>query len=216
MLALVKDLVGWRRRLKPASVAPFTTFYPDFPQDFTAPRDIQQRIREVSPLAELVYFGWGRFYLVRYKPHRELIAGAERRLGEARRLLSKWELGTEYKSNPGAFRRLYGRYLFWRLATMGARPIADYPRTFIRTFGFDAIVTDFRFMEWMVRHTKDSAIDGLLNGEQDAAREAARQDLADIYKAKDAYRYLSARTHGVTRIELPHHRSGFTTQRKIG
>lgn len=215
MLELLKGLVQWRRP-RPAPTAPFHTFYPDFPQDFTAPVDVQRQIREVSPLAELVYFGWGRFYLVRYKPHRELIAGAQRRLAESRRLLNAWEVGTKYKSNPGAFRRLYGRYLFWRLATMGARPIADYPRTFIRQNGFAAIVTDFRYMEWMVRHTKDTAIDGLLNGEKDAEREVARQDLADVYRAKDGYRYLTGRSHAVTRVELPHHRSGFTTQRKIG
>lgn len=198
------------------------SFFPEFPQDYTAPVDVQRQLREVAPDVELLYMGWGRWYLMRYKPNRDLKATAAQRLGEANRLLYEWETGTKYKTNPGAFRRLYGRQVFWKAATMGARPIAEYPRSFIRAQGFAGIVSDLRFMEYMLRtipQYDQDHIDEVVSADKEAERAAAAADLASPYRAMDAYRYVTTRTHSVTRHDNPHKRrarSGFTTVRTLG
>lgn len=193
--------------------------FPDFPRLYDAPPDVLRRIREVAPDVDLLYLGWGRWYLVRYKPHREHRERARRRLPECLRLLHEWETSTKYKANPGAFRRLYGRYLFWRMVELGARPIAEYDTRFVRTFGLEAIPDDLRQMEYHLRHTSDQAALEAINGPKEREQALAHAQLADPDRARDAWRFLFTRTHGVTRYDDPDRRrtrSGFTTVAAIG
>lgn len=203
-----------------ASGARVPTLFPDFPQLYEPPQDILRQLREESALVDLLYFGWGRWYLVRFKPDRRHLESGARRIREAQRMLAVWETNQHWKANPGAFKRLYGRYLLWLVVCQGGRPIGDaYDRTFIRTKGFEAIVTDFRYMEWMLRHTTTNEVTTALTADQDRGEIEARAAFADEYAAKDVCDYLNIRTHGVTRYDDPERRrqkSGSTTIAAIG
>lgn len=195
------------------------TLFPDFPQLFDAPQDVLRSIRDISPDVDLLYMGWGKWYLVRLKPNRLHAESAMRRIREAFRLLGEWEKGPKYKANPGAFRRIYGRYIYWLMVEMGARPIAEYDQTFIRCYGIEAIPDDLRVMEWMLRNTSDTETLRLANYAQEQGQADAKAAFADYHAAKDVCDYLNKRTHGVTRYDDPERRrgrSGFTTVAAIG
>lgn len=187
-----------------------TTHFPAFPHLYDPPGETVRLLREIDPAADLLYFGWGTWYLVRHRPNREHIAGACRALVSGVRLLEEWRTGTTYKANPGAFRRLYGRYLFWTAVRLGARPVASYDKKFIRRQGFPGIVDDFRRMEWMIRHTSDAAVLDLLSADHDTAAAAARAELTDEYAAVTMAEHLSRAPHSVTSHAPEHGRSGFT------
>lgn len=217
--ALISRVWSWFAVQRDDDRARPETWFPDFPHIYLAPVDVLRGLRAVDSNADLVYMGWGRWYLVRRKPNRRHRETAARRIREALRILGDWETGTTYKANPGAFRRLYGRYLFWLLVYQGARPIAEYETRFLRTFGPGAIVDDFRLMEWTLNHTSDAEVERLLNKEKDDAQADAVKQLADPDRAKGAWRYLFTKTHGVTRYDDPRRdprRSGFTTVAVIG
>jgi hypothetical protein len=204
--------------------------FPEFPALYDPPADVLRCVREIDSAADLLYFGWGKWYLVRFKPNREHIARAHRALaGQVDQrgvrqpgvieLLERWRTGSRFKANPGAFRRLYGRYLFWTLVRMGGRPIAEYDVRFIRVLGFEGIVDDFRCMEWMARNLSDQQVEAALNAEKDTASAEANAQMTDEGRGRDAWRYLFTRTHAATRYDNPErrrHRSGFTTVATIG
>jgi hypothetical protein len=209
-----------RLRRHNASGGSIPTLFPEFPHDVHPPQDVLRRIREEDPNVDLLYFGWGKWYLVRFKPNREHLETGAERIREAKRMLRKWETDQLWKTNPGAFRRLYGRYLYWLVVCQGGRPIAEYTRReFIELGGFSGIISDLRCMLWMQRHTSDNTVHRELVREQDEALEAARNEFADEYAAKDVCDYLNKRTHSVTRHDNPETartRSGFTTIAAIG
>lgn len=192
---------------------------PDYPRDLEAPRVIVAQLQLVDRSADLLYLGWGRWLLVAMKPDARHTATGARIRRNAHRLLELWATNPKFKANPGAFRRLYGRYLYGVCTAAGARPISDYPASFVRRYGLEAIVTDFRRMDWMFRTVTDTELfdDNHPMGlgyAKEQARLEADADLRSEYRHMHAWRYLSRLTHGVTRYdnpETPRHRSGFTT-----
>lgn len=186
-----------------------------------APADVIARIRETDPTAELLYFGWGKWYLVRYRPNRMWQHKAMPRIKDALRLLQQWQDLPRYRANPGAFRRLYARLLFWQMVYQGGRPVAEYSAKEVRAHGLEYIADDFRRMEWMLRNlvANDYQLDEQLNGEKDRAAQLARDEFKNLDRAKDAWKYLFTLSHSVSRHddpERPRHRSGFTTVAAIG
>lgn len=183
--------------------------FPSFPQVFDPPVDVVRLLRLVDPAADLLYMGWGTWYLVRFRPNREHIATAIRALyghtdpsgahvRGAVELLDLWRTLPRLKANPGAFRRLYRRFLFWHAVRLGARPVAEYDRAFIRTQGFAGIVADFQRAEWMVRHTSDGDVIRLVNQEKDDARDAAQAELRDEYTALSMVDHLTRNPRSIT------------------
>lgn len=157
--------------------------FPAFPSLFDPPVDIVRLLRDVDPAADLLYFGWGKWSLVRLKPNRLHIQSATRALSSGVRMLDEWRHNQTWKANPGAFRRLYGRYLYWTAVRLGARPVAEYTRREIRAHGLEYIVDDFRRMEWMYRraaHIDDAAgVDVLFNRDYNDGVASSRAALAD-------------------------------------
>jgi hypothetical protein len=202
---------------------PIRTLFPHYRHDFDAPPEILEQLRVVDPRADLLYLGWGKWLLVVIRPDREHMAAAYRRLDSARRILRLWEANPLYRANPGAFRVLYQRYLYWLAASQGARPIGEYPAAFIRRFGFEAVVLDFRRADWLYRTVTDNQLfdDNDPHGldfEKARARDEADADLRSEHRALDGYRYLVGRTHAVTRVDDPEkrrQRSGFSLTRSI-
>jgi hypothetical protein len=208
-----------RLRRERASGGSIPTLFPEFPADVHPPQDVLRRIREEDAGVDLLYFGWGKWALIRLKPNREHLETGARRIREAKRMLRQWETDQGWKANPGAFRRLYGRYLYWLVVCQGGRPIAEYTAREMHEHGFSGVISDLRCMLWMQRHTSDDHVLRELNREKDEALEAARAEFADEYAAKDVCDYLNKRTHTVTRHDNPEkrrHRSGFTTVATIG
>lgn len=202
-----------------SSGARIPTLFPEYPRDVEAPQDILRDIRAIDPDIDLLYLGWGKWALVRLKPNRVHIETGARRIRDAKQRLRIWETHQGWKANPGAFQRLYGRYLYWLMVCQGGRPIAQYSRTEFKALGFRGIVDDLRCMLWMQRNTTDGETLRLMNKEKDDAIEAAQAAFADEYAAKDVCDYLNKRTHSVTRHDNPEtrrHRSGFTTIAAIG
>jgi hypothetical protein len=223
MLRRIIDFV--RGRLARSSGDVERSYLRNYPHDFDAPSEILLGLRRVDATADLLYLGWGQWMLVSVRPNSEMIQKGVRRLAEARRLLHRWETDPALKQNPGAFRRLYRRYLYWLAVSQGARPIGKYEAAFVRRFGLEAIVTDFRRMDWMHRMATEQAVfdEGNaqygLDYEKARARRDAHAELRDEYKHLDAFRYLTTTSHSTTRHDDPEkrrHRSGFTTVATIG
>jgi hypothetical protein len=192
--------------------------------DYDAPADILRRLRETDPTADLLYLGWGKWLLVSVRPNSAMMATGRRRLAAAARLLQRWDTDPKLKQNPGAFRRLYQRWLYWLAVSQGARPICDYERKFVKRYGLEAIVQDFRCMDWMHRTARENDVFDDNNAqfglgyEREKARREAGDELRSEYRHMDAWRYLAVQSHGVTRHddpEKPRHRSGFTTVARI-
>lgn len=223
MFRWLLDRVRTRRQRVPGMVA--RSHLPYYRHDFEAPRAILEALRHEDSTADLLYLGWGKWMLVSVRPHREMIAAGHRGLEGARRLLNRWSNEHTFRANPGAFRRLYQRYLYWLAVSQGARPICEYDHRFVRRYGLEAIVTDFRRMNWMHRTATEHAVFDDNNAqfgldyEKARARQEADADLRSEYRAIHAWRYVTQLTHGVTRHDDPEkrrHRSGFTTVATIG
>lgn len=199
---------------------------PNFPQLRRAPDHVLAGLRQVDPTADLVYVGWGKWLLGSvqhttidqwYKKTNGQFSTLRRdalnMLVNARRLLELWEANPTFQANPGAFRRLMGRYDFALLATMGFRPISEYV---LQGEPTSAIVDAFRRMDWLYRTTSDDELDRMLDAPKERQREEARAEFSDMGRATDAWRYLFTRSHWYgadpTRQRV---RSGFTRVRSI-
>lgn len=189
------------------------TLVPEYSQLRRPPRHVVAGLRVTDPTADLVYLGWGKWVLVSVQADKidhwyqktngqwsTLRRDAISILVNARRLLELWRANPKFQANPGAFRRLIGRYDFALLATMGARPIAEYQ---VQGEPTSAIVDDFRRMDWMYRHTSDEELERLLEAPAEERRAEALADLTDEHRHLDAWRYLTTRTHTVTRFDDP-------------
>jgi len=183
-----------------------------FPQSRVASPDVIRRLREIDETAELLYLGAGRWILGRVRWHADAIAQAESIMARA--------LHAIHTAPPHLrpSRRLVGRVQFALLALQGFRPMAEY-REHPKVAGFEgAVVEDFRRMLWKLRHTSDAELFRELEAAQDKDRLAARADLTDPARARDAWRYAFTLSHSVTRHDHPDHhvaRSGYTIQRVI-
>ncbi len=199
------------------------TLYPDFPALYDPPQDIARRLREeADPTAELVYFGWGKWMLCRYNPRRDAIVKANRALVIGQRLLRRWETDQVMKANPGAFKRLYGRYLYWTLVRLGGQPTYLYAdgttkdgrveRWMIRHIGLTFIVDDARQMFWRHRTATPEEM-GLELDRQLDVKEQQGGHMQDEAYHRDAARWLFTRTHSATQWDDPSKtrgpRSGF-------
>lgn len=186
-----------------------TSHFPNYPHLYDPPGDVVRALRDVDPAADLLYGGWGTWMLVRFKPNRDHIARACAALSGrsdqhgkhvygAIELLDLWHELPRFKANPGAYRRLYQRFLYWTAIRLGARPIMQYNRQYIRALGFSAIVTDFRQAEWKLRHTSDNDLQRALDEPKDTARAEARKGLTDEHAAVTMAKHLAANPHSVT------------------
>lgn len=168
------------------------TLLPHFSHLRRPPEHVARGLRAVDPTAELVYLGYRRWLLVSVRPHSAHQAAASRILSNARRLLEVWRANPKFRANPGAFRRLIGRHDFALLASMGARPIAEY---FLQGEPTSAVVDDFRCRDWCYRHFSDNDVQRMLDAPHDDKLAESRADLTDVGRARDAWRYAFTRSH---------------------
>lgn len=125
-----------------------------FPQSRTAPPALLQQLREIDANAELVYFGAGRWALGVYRPHRQVIAAAARRLA----FLSHFARATRDD--------VHGT----RLETTGFRPIHWYT---IQGEPDGRIVEDFRLRDFNYRNQADATFAARMS---ESAGEVARAE----------------------------------------
>lgn len=196
------------------------THFPAFPHLYDPPGDVVRCLREIDPAADLLYMGWGTWYLVRFRPNRQhteraiaALRGHSDQTGKhvygAIELLALWDNLPRLKANPAAFRRLYQRFLFWTAVRLGARPIGEYRAVFIRRFGLSAIVDDFRQAEWKARHLSDAAVMEALDAPKERERAEARAELSDEHAAVTMANHLIRAPHSVTAAAPELGRSGF-------
>lgn len=183
------------------------TLFPSFPHLYDPPADVARQLRDVEPTAELLYFGWGLWHLVRHDPDSRRRSVAARALwghtepngthslGAIERLQRWWTVERYTAVGRKAFTRDYRRYLRWLAEYQGARFIAEYAPREIRAHGFEYIVFDYRRMLWMYAQergkTSEHAVDQLFNGERDAMVEASRRELSDEHKALSMQSWLA-------------------------
>jgi hypothetical protein len=170
------------------------TLFPEFPRDRVAPQDVLRALRATSPDVDLLYMGWGKWLLVRHRPNTANIARGARAIHRAKRMLREWETNQLWRANPGAFKRLYQRYLFWLAVCQGAKVIAEYSREEMHDHGFRGVIDDHRRMEWMLRNTSEQAFWDGIDAPQREKAEAAEAEIRDEYRAKEVVDYLNKRT----------------------
>lgn len=185
------------------------TFVPHFSHLRRAPDGILRGLREVRPNAELVYLGWKRWQLIEVSQNNARHGAAIRIGTSAKKLLDLWESVPALRANPGAFRRLIGRYDFATLAYDGARMVGE--PYIVQGEPTTAIVDDYRQMDYHYRTLTDDDVDRLLNAPQEAKRAAARAQAGDMARANAAWRYLFTRSHdyGARTGQQAPPRSGF-------
>jgi hypothetical protein len=190
-------------------------------QPRSTPIDVVRGLREVDPTADMYYLGWKKWVLVSVRPNddhrraalRMILGSPATPAGPARpglrMLLWKWETDPKFRQNPGAFRQLLQKYEMALLMAQGARPIAEYV---IQGEPTSAIVDDFRRMDWMYRNISDDQLDRMLNAPYEQGREAARADIRDEARARDAWRYMHTLNiaPGISLTPKDRVRSGFT------
>lgn len=184
-----------------------------WPQFRAPPAHIVRGLREIDPTAELVYFGNGRWLLGSVRRNAHAIGTAEKMVANALRVIhwAIWKVSRKHKI-AHVDQRTADRLHFALLACRGFRPIGDYQ---IQGEVPWAVVEDFRRMDWLYRHTSDNEVDRALNEPREREVAAARADLVDPNRAKDAWHYAFTRTHSVTRHDPPDRqrvRSGFVRQ----
>jgi hypothetical protein len=190
-------------------------------QSRATPSHVVRDLREIDPTADLYYLGWKKWVLVSVRPHidhqhaalRMVLGSPASPAGPARPglrfLLRRWEVDPKLRQNPGAFRQLLQKYEMALLMAQGARPIAEYV---IQGEPTSAIVDDFRRMDWMYRNISDDQLDRMLNAPYEQGREAARADIRDEARARDAWRYMHTLNiaPGISLTPKDRVRSGFT------
>lgn len=156
-----------------------------FPQSRLAPKEVIQRLREIDPMAELVYFGRGRWVLGVYGPNAERIAAARRRLSRLSHV-------------PGHRAEVREMVQEARLHASGFRPIEWYT---VQGEPGGAIVEDFRLRDFNYRNRREATFAAALAesaGDNDRARQESRiHDWVDS-TASDAWRHAFKHPHTVS------------------
>lgn len=151
----------------------------------TAPTALLNQLREIEPTAELVYVGEGKWWLGKVQQSPEI-----RKVGwNIVRAVNQQTAGQQ--ATPEACQA----HLVGRLRQAGFQFTGEYEGEPDGRIVQDLIVADYlwrlssnfyRYQEW-------------LNGQKEADAEAARKDLTDPARARDAWRYWRNRTHAVRR-----------------
>ena len=144
-----------------------------------APRHVVAGLRNTDPAADLGYLGNGRWLLVVQKPENSI-----RRQGAATMLDA---LAAEVRNGTEkTMAQLRQRARYALLAYYGYSPVAQYD---VQGEPTDAIVRDFQMRDWLYRHTSDDALFRAIDAPQQAAIAAARADMMDPARHRDAYRH---------------------------
>ena len=162
----------------------------------TAPALLLQRIRDIEPLAELIYAGEGSWLLGRVAPNDLLAEAGLRKQRAVNVQTASVRAGLEAKR----------MHLLGRLQQRG----------FQYTAAFEGepdgrIVNELRRADYLWKLSSNQyRFDEQFNA-VDAGKEAARADLTDPHKAADAWNYWRKLTHSVTRHDnISRPRSGHT------
>lgn len=188
--------------------------FPTFPHLYDAPADVTRLLRDVEPCAELLYFGWGEWALMRLAPDSRRRQAAAKALwghtekdgthtpGAIGRLERWYQIERHRAVGRAAFKRSLQRYLHWQAIYLGARPIAHYSAAEVRSHGLEYIVEDYRRMRYLMAQSAHIAdehgLDRLFNGAKDDAIQASRADLRDESKALYMAGQLARRPVSIT------------------
>lgn len=155
----------------------------DVPQVREAPSHIRRGLRDLDATAELLYMGDGRWMVGRVRPNVHTHRIATTMLDTFTRNLSQ---GQQLSPRGKAKAR------FALLALQGFRPVAEY-----RMNQPDwRIVEDFRVSQWRMLHEDPDALLDDMEAREQAKKDAARAEIADEYRAKDAHRFLVTSNFG--------------------
>lgn len=146
---------------------------------YDCPRHVLQACRAVDPAADVGYLGAGRWLLVVQKPHNSLRQRGAATMLDA--LTAELRNGTV---KTAAQIRQRARYAM--LAYAGYSPVAQYD---VQGSPTTAIADDFQRRDWLYRHTSDDQLFRAIDAPHDAAIAAARADMMDPARHRDAYRH---------------------------
>jgi hypothetical protein len=156
-----------------------------------------------------VYLGWKRWQLIEVSPNNARTARDPHRRANAKRCSTLWETNPKLRANPGAFRRLIGRYDF-ATARLRRRP---HGRRAVHRAG-RADVGDRRRLPadgLPLSHADRRRGADLLDAPKEQQRAAARAQASDMARANAAWQYMFTRSHyyGADGRTKQRHRSGF-------
>lgn len=155
----------------------------DVPQARTAPEHVRRGLRELDPTAEVIHLGAGRWIVGRVRPTVHARRTAERMLETFETALSNGA-----KMSP----RGREKARFALLALQGFRPVAEYR---LRDLDW-RVVEDFRVSQWRMLHEDADRLLDAMEAEEEAQRAAARAELADEHRAREAHRFLTTSNFG--------------------
>lgn len=161
-----------------------------------APRHLLQQLKQVDRDAELVYIGDGAWWVGTFRPnlknratgsHKVKVAQDMADVAEARRM-----------ERVG------------RLQQAGFVYLKEYV---VQGVPDGRIARDFEYADWMNRMVVNTEHRFMAHmaAEKEQTKQASRDDLADPYRAQDAWKYAFTQSHAVTRIDATDKKSGRKT-----
>lgn len=156
-----------------------------------APVHVVRGLREIDPTAELVYLRRGLWLLGSVRWNRDAVRKAQNIWGRACHALV-YAIARTKIPNLKVDKRSLLRLEFASLSMVGFRHIARYAFQGEPT---NAIVEDFREMDFLYRHVSDNELFQALDDRAEARRMEARAELTDPARGRDAWRYAFTLSH---------------------
>lgn len=155
----------------------------DFPQARFASEHVVRGLEFLDPTACIVHMDEARWMVGKVRP------SAEARV-QAEHMLTNWTRNLQAGTRMSDFGRR--RVRFAMLAYLGFRPVQQYDLIGAPDSG---IVRDFAISQYLWRHAREDEPLGRQDIEKQSKIAAARADIADIGRARDAWKYAFTRSH---------------------
>lgn len=176
----------------------------DFSQARTAPEDVVRGLEALDPTACLVHLGGTRWLVGKVRPNVHARSTAEQMLDHWTRAVQSGK-----RLSPQGQQRVR----FAQLALLGVRPVDQYT---IMGDPDGRIVKEFEASRYRWLHAGNNDLFQQLDDAEDERRANARKDVADIDRAKDAWKYAFTVSHTTSASLTPEDkpRSGFVRHTK--
>lgn len=156
----------------------------DLPQARTAPSHVVRGLRELDPTAVIVHLGGPTWVVGKVRPNSET-----RR--QAIAMLDQWTTAVSEGARMSETGKM--RVRFALLALQGFRPVERYR---IQGEPDSRIVHDFAESRYRWLHETDAQLFAGFDEAQERKRAEARAEIADLDRAKDAYKYAFTSSFG--------------------
>lgn len=155
----------------------------DFSQARMAPESVVRGLEMLDPTACILHLGGPQWLVGKVRP-----SSAAR--GEAEAMFANWTRNVSEGRRMTERGKL--RVRFAQLALLGVRPVHQYA---LIGPPDDRIVHDFARSRFLWLHSADNALEKAGDAADDARVTAARNEVASVDRAKDAWKYAFTTSH---------------------